>query len=133
MSLILSGMVNIMQLIGCIGTVLFLDKIGRRFLAIFGGLAMGIPHVIMAGIVGRFQTSWAENPGVGWFGVAIIYLYVLAFGFTYGPLGWTLPAEVYPSAVRAKGIGLSVAVNWLANTCIGFSVPEMQKSITWGT
>lgn len=72
MSLILSGMVNICQFVAGIPTFLFLDKIGRRKLSIFGGIAMGIPHMIMAGIVSKYNGKWVENPGMGWFGVALI-------------------------------------------------------------
>ncbi|KFZ06244.1 hypothetical protein V501_07588 [Pseudogymnoascus sp. VKM F-4519 (FW-2642)] len=132
-ALILSGMVNICQLVACIGTFLCLDHFGRRNLAIWGGIAMGIPHAIMAGIVGKYHSSWSSNTGVGWLGVALIYIYILCYGFTYGPLGWTLPAEVFPSGIRATGIGAAVAMNWLANTCIGFAVPQMQVSIGFGT
>jgi hypothetical protein len=45
---------------------------GRRKLAIFGGLAMATPHLIMAGIVGKYSGSWASHKGIGWFGVALI-------------------------------------------------------------
>lgn len=72
MSLILSGMVNICQFVAGIPTFLFLDKFGRRKLAIFGGIAMGIPHIIMAGIVSKYNGKWVDNPGMGWFGVALI-------------------------------------------------------------
>lgn len=75
MSLILSGMVNICQLVAGIPTFLFLDKTGRRKIAIFGGIAMGIPHVIMAGIVSKYDGKWESNPGMGWFGVALICTY----------------------------------------------------------
>lgn len=72
MSLILSGMVNICQFVAGIPTFLFLDKIGRRKLAIFGGIAMGVPHIIMAGIVSKYNGKWENDPGIGWFGVALI-------------------------------------------------------------
>jgi MFS family permease len=75
MSLILSGMVNICQFAAGIPTFLFLDKVGCRKLAIFGGIAMGIPHMIMAGIVSKYNNKWVENPGMGWFGVALICKY----------------------------------------------------------
>lgn len=77
MSLILSGMVNICQFVAGIPTFLFLDKMGRRKLAIFGGIAMGIPHIIMAGIVSKYNDSWESSPGIGWFGVALICKYWL--------------------------------------------------------
>jgi MFS family permease len=72
MSLILSGMVNICQLVAGIPTFIYLDKMGRRKLAIIGGFAMGIPHMIMAGIFGKFNDKWEANRGVGWLGVALI-------------------------------------------------------------
>ncbi|KAK2604477.1 hypothetical protein N8I77_007404 [Diaporthe amygdali] len=133
MSLILSGMVNICQFIAGIPTFLFLDKMGRRKLAIFGGIAMGIPHIIMAGIVSKYNDSWESNPGIGWFGVALIYIYVLAYAASYGPLAWTLPAEIFPSSKRAKGVGAATAMVWLANFIIGVIVPEMQIKLGWGT
>ncbi|RMY68300.1 hypothetical protein D0863_07205 [Hortaea werneckii] len=133
MSLILSGLVNVCQFVGCVPVFLYLDQVGRRTLAIYGGIAMGIPHVIMAGIVGKFSGKWESNAGVGWFGVALIYVYALAYAASYGPLTWTLPAEVFPSSKRAKGVGAATAVNWLSNFIVGVIVPEMQIQIGWGT
>ncbi|RSL96727.1 hypothetical protein CDV31_013331 [Fusarium ambrosium] len=133
MSLILSGMVNICQFVAGIPTFLFLDKVGRRKLAIFGGIAMGILHMIMAGVVNKYNNKWADHPGIGWFGVALIYIYVLAYASSYGPLAWTLPAEVFPSSKRAKGVGAATAMVWLANFIIGVVVPEMQLKLGWGT
>jgi hypothetical protein len=72
MSLILTGMVNICQLVAVLPVLIYLDKIGRRTLALRGGIAMGIPHVIMAGIVGKFSTSWSSHTSLGWFGVALV-------------------------------------------------------------
>lgn len=38
-----------------------------------------------------------------------------------------------PNAYRAKGVGLAVAVSWLANFVIGVAVPPMIVSIGYGT
>lgn len=75
MSLILSGMVNVCQFVGSMPMLLYLDKIGRRNIAIYGGIIMAIPHIIMAGVVSRFSTSWTTHQGVGWFGVALVCEY----------------------------------------------------------
>ena len=93
MALILAGMINIDQLVGAIITIIYLDKIGRRKLAIWGGIAMAIPHTILAGLVGTYNDSWPSHSGVAWFAVAFIYIYVLNFAITYGPLGWTVPGK----------------------------------------
>lgn len=60
-------------------------------------------------------------------------IYVLVYALSYGPLAWVLPAEVFPSSRRAKGVGIATATNWLANFIIGTVVPQMLVSIGWGT
>jgi hypothetical protein len=59
MSLILSGMVNICQFVAGIPTFLYLDKMGRRKIAIFGGTAMGVPHMNHGW--NRQQIQWKEG------------------------------------------------------------------------
>jgi hypothetical protein len=71
-SLILAGMINIGQLVGVTPTLLFMDKFGRRPLAIWGAIGMGIPHAIMAGLIGKYGSSWPEHQGLGWFCVALV-------------------------------------------------------------
>ncbi|QES34830.1 MFS transporter [Streptomyces venezuelae] len=46
-------------------------------------------------------------------------LYVSAFAVGIGPVFWILAAEVFPPAVRAKGVALCVLVNWSANFVVG--------------
>ena len=72
LSLILSGMVNICQLVANIPTFLYLDQLGRRKLAIWGGVAMGIPLAVMAGLFAKYNDSWKTHTGLAWFGVALI-------------------------------------------------------------
>jgi MFS family permease len=71
-SLILSGMMNIAQLFGVIPTLLFMDRIGRRPLAIWGAIGMGIPHAIMAGLTAKYSSDWSSHPGAGWVCVAVV-------------------------------------------------------------
>lgn len=80
-------MINVCQLIGAFVVISCLDKIGRRKSAIGGGIAMGIPHAILAGLVASYNDSWAEHAGVAWFAVALVYIYVLMYSLSYGPLG----------------------------------------------
>ncbi|OOF99275.1 hypothetical protein ASPCADRAFT_513319 [Aspergillus carbonarius ITEM 5010] len=133
MSLILSGLINVCQLVGGIPILMYLDRVGRRKLAIYGGIAMAIPHLVMAGLMNRFSRDWAAHQGVGWFCVALIYLYVLSYSTSYGPLAWVLPAEVFPSSKRAKGVGAATGMIWLANFIIGVVVPDMLLKLGWGT
>ncbi|GLB02163.1 hypothetical protein AtubIFM57258_003504 [Aspergillus tubingensis] len=87
----------------------------------------------MAGLMNRFSSDWATHQAVGWFCVALIYLYVLSYSVSYEPLAWVLPAEVFPSSKRATGVGAATGMIWLANFIIGVVVPEMLLKLGWGT
>ena len=115
MSLILSGIFNALQIVGvCIAFVL-IDKIGRRPLAIGGGIGNMICYVVIAALVGRYENNWSENTTAGWACVAMAFLFIIVFGASYSSLGWALPPEVFPVSLRSKGVAFSVAVNWLSN------------------
>ncbi|GKZ53849.1 hypothetical protein AnigIFM49718_008634 [Aspergillus niger] len=60
-------------------------------------------------------------------------LYVLSYSVSYGPLALVLPAEVFSSSKRAKGVGAATERIWLANFIIGVVVPEMLLKLGLGT
>lgn len=72
MSLILSGMINIGQLIGVVPAMMYIDRLGRRGLAIWGAVGMGTAHAVMSGVYGAFGDVWPENPAAAWTCVAFV-------------------------------------------------------------
>ncbi|KAF5856022.1 hypothetical protein ETB97_008009 [Aspergillus alliaceus] len=133
MSLILSGVFNILQLVTVIICFLIIDKTGRRPLAIFGGLATGIAYTIIAILSGLYANDWTAHPDSGWAFVVMAFLFILIFGLTYSPLGWALPSEVFPNATRSKGVALSTNTNWLSNFIVGIATPPMMDNIGYRT
>ena len=45
--------------------------------------------------------------------------FVLTFGVGLGPVVWLLPAELFPTQLRASAIATTTVVNWLANYVVG--------------
>jgi MFS transporter, SP family, sugar:H+ symporter len=43
--------------------------------------------------------------------VLVVCLFVLAFGWSWGPLGWTVPSEIFALETRSAGQSITVAVN----------------------
>lgn len=60
------------------------------------------------------------------------FCFIMVYGVSYSPLGWCLPAEVFPNSHRAKGVALATCVNWLSNFIIGIAVPPMLENIHFG-
>ena len=55
---------------------------------------------------------------------AFVMLYNIVYGFTWGPMPWLLPAEIFPLRGRSKGMALATTSNWLFNFAIGMSAPD---------
>ncbi|XBH75149.1 hypothetical protein VPH35_101962 [Triticum aestivum] len=84
------------------------DRLGRRKLLISGGIQMIVCQVIVAAILGvKFG---ADKQLLRSYSI-VICLFMLAFGWSWGPLGWTVPSEIFPLETRSAGQSITVAVN----------------------
>jgi MFS family permease len=118
MQLIMSGVLNITQIVGVITSLWTLDMFGRRKILLVGSVCMFISHVVIAGLVGKFSHDWPSHKGEGWTSVAFLMFYMISFGASWGPVPWAMPAEIFPSSLRAKGVAISTSSNWINNFII---------------
>ena len=63
----------------------------------------------------------------------MVWLFVVNFGYSWGPCGWVIISEVWPLSNRAYGIALGASSNWMSNFIVGQITPIMLKKITFGT
>ncbi|KAK5993301.1 High-affinity hexose transporter ght4-like protein [Cladobotryum mycophilum] len=98
-----------------------------------GSVVMAVSMIIVGVIVAKFRHDWPAHKGAGWVAVALIWVYIAGFGATWGPVSWTLISEIFPLSIRAKGVSIGAASNWLNNFAIAFFTPPMLKHWAWGT
>ena len=132
MQLIMSGVLNVTQLVGVITSLWTMDRFGRRPLLLWGSLCMTLSHVIIAVLVGMFSSDWPVHRPEGWVSVAFLLFYMFSFGASWGPVPWAMPSEIFPSSVRAKGVALSTCSNWLNNFIIGLITPPLVQNTGFG-
>ncbi|RDL31050.1 putative Quinate permease [Venustampulla echinocandica] len=132
-SLLATGVVGIVMFLATIPSVLYIDKIGRKPILIIGAIGMAICHMIIAGIVGSFRYSWPEHRGAGWAAVVMVWIFVINFGYSWGPCAWIIVAEIWPISNRPYGIALGASSNWMNNFIVGQVTPDMIASISYGT
>lgn len=108
-SSVVTGAVLAFSTLVSIATV---DKWGRRALLIGGGIQMIVSQVIVAVILGlKFGGEKQLSKEYSVLVVVVICLFVAAFGWSWGPLGWTVPSEIFPLETRSAGQSITVAVN----------------------
>ncbi|GAB0132372.1 hypothetical protein EsDP_00000812 [Epichloe bromicola] len=132
MQLIMSGVLNVIQLIGVSSSLWTLDRFGRRKILLWGSIGMFISHFIIAILVGKFSSNWPAHKAEGWTSVAFLLFYMLAFGASWGPVPWAMPSEIFPSSLRAKGVSISTCSNWLNNFIVGLITPPLVQNTGFG-
>ncbi|EAA58073.1 hypothetical protein AN6098.2 [Aspergillus nidulans FGSC A4] len=134
--LIMSGVLNSLQLVGCTSTVWTMDTLGRRKLLFAGSVSETISHNIIAALVGRYSSNWASHQTAGWVSAAFLLVYMVAFGAAWGPVGLAIPSdslEIFPSSLRAKGVAIATCSNWLNNFIIGLITLPLIEGTGYGT
>ncbi|KAF5198620.1 Hexose carrier protein hex6 [Thalictrum thalictroides] len=95
-------------------SMLVVDKFGRRSLFMVGGVQMLVSQVIIGGLmkahVGNHNIVSNRH---GCAILALICVYVAGFGWSWGPLAWLVPSEIFPLEIRSAGQSITVAVNFL--------------------
>lgn len=73
-----------------------------------------LKQVVVAIILGvKFGDNQELSKGYSILVVIVICLFVVAFGWSWGPLGWTIPSEIFPLETRSAGQSITVSVNLL--------------------
>ncbi|KAK4781321.1 hypothetical protein SAY87_017427 [Trapa incisa] len=109
------------------------DRLGRRALLISGGIQMIVCQCVVSLILGvKFGHNQELTKGFSILVVVVICLFVVAFGWSWGPLGWTVPSEIFPLETRSAGQSITVAVNLFFTFIIGQSFLSMLCAFKFG-
>lgn len=105
-----------------------MERIGRRNLLVWGALGMAICEFIVA-IVGTVRPD--DDAAVKAM-IAFICIYIAFFATTWGPGAWVVIGEIFPLPMRAKGVALSTASNWMCKSFIALPTSP-SANISQGT
>ncbi|MCO5613442.1 hypothetical protein L7F22_067718 [Adiantum nelumboides] len=101
--------------LSCCPAILFVDRIGRRPLLLFGSALMASSLVVVGSI---FATAFRGDvkklpPAESVTEVVMVCVFVVGFGMSLGPLTWLIPSEILSQNVRSAGQSVAVFVNML--------------------
>jgi len=132
-NLLATGVVGIVMFLATIPAVMYVDKLGRKPVLVSGAIGMAACHFIIAGIVASFQDDWPNHQGAGWAACVMVWLFVIFFGYSWGPCAWIVIAEIWPMSNRPYGIALGASSNWMNNFIVGQVTPDMLTHLRYGT
>ncbi|KAF5967997.1 quinate transporter protein [Fusarium bulbicola] len=132
-SLLATGVVGIVMFIATVPAVLWIDRLGRKPVLTVGAIGMGACHLIIAVILAKNIDQFETHKAAGWAAICMVWLFVVHFGYSWGPCAWIIVAEVWPLSTRPYGTSLGASSNWMNNFIVGQVTPDMLEDITYGT
>ncbi|WVZ85903.1 hypothetical protein U9M48_032761 [Paspalum notatum var. saurae] len=111
MGAVILGAVNLGSLLLSMPVI---DRYGRKVLFMVGGVQMMICQVAIAWIMGAKLGTSGEATMARPYAVAVLVLTCLhsaGFGWSWGPLCWVVPSEIFPVDIRSLGQALNVSIS----------------------
>ena len=127
---ILSGVLSIGA---CLGTIMLVDKIGRKPLLLVGSAGMAVTLAIVAYAFSTAVTGadgGVSLPGHnGLMALIAANLYVIFFNLSWGPIMWVMLGEMFPNQIRGSALAVCGFAQWFANYLIAQSFPLMASGL----
>ncbi|KAK9343131.1 general substrate transporter [Lipomyces starkeyi] len=126
---LLSGFLQIWNLIIAVSAALSVDLLGRRFLFLVSCCGMLACYIAISGLSGSFANTGAKATGTAVIPFLFIYYGFYDIGFT--PLMFSYTCEIWPYELRARGMASMSAATGMATFFNIFVNPIALDSIQW--
>jgi sugar porter (SP) family MFS transporter len=130
-SLLISLTTSVVNILGTLIAIAFVDRIGRRPLALIGSIGMTVSLGTAA-----WAFSFAAKAGgtdvripraEGAVALVAAHTFVLFFALSWGVVVWVMLGEMFPNRVRAAAMSVATAAQWLANWAVTVTFPSLSK------
>jgi sugar porter (SP) family MFS transporter len=103
------------------------DRWGRKPLMLLGAAGMGLSLLAMGSLAQCAADPAAHTKAM----LLFIVLYIACFGLSVGPVTWVILAEIFPTAVRGRALGVATFFLWLADYAVTQTFPILDARNSW--
>jgi SP family galactose:H+ symporter-like MFS transporter len=115
------GVVNVAMTLVAIRLI---DIVGRRILLLVGMAGMAVSLCVLAAgfLIGT-------QGALGWITAFSLTAYVGFFAIGLGPVFWLLISEIFPMAMRGRGMSIATIANWSFNLLVALTFLDLVESL----
>ncbi|MEF3116455.1 sugar porter family MFS transporter [Streptomyces chrestomyceticus] len=124
---------SIINIIGTVIAMVFVDRIGRRPLALIGSAGMAVALALEAWAFASKTADGTLPTAQGTVALVAAHAFVLFFALSWGVVVWVFLGEMFPNKIRAAALGVAACAQWIANWAITASFPSLSDWNLSGT
>ncbi|MCX4587679.1 sugar porter family MFS transporter [Streptomyces sp. NBC_01481] len=132
-SFLYSFTTSIINIIGTVIAMVFVDRVGRRPLALIGSAGMAIALAFEAWAFSADLVDGKLPTTQGVVALVAAHVFVLFFALSWGVVVWVFLGEMFPNRIRAAALGVAASAQWIANWAITASFPSLSDWNLSGT
>ncbi|MDG2031991.1 MAG: sugar porter family MFS transporter [Phycisphaerales bacterium] len=136
---LLTAMIGVVNVLATFIAIWLVDRLGRRVLLLAGTSLMMLSQIGIGIFAFWIPTGAAAADGTGSvpmagiFALVMIFLAIIAFAFSLGPLVWLVISEIFPAGVRSACVGVATAANWTGAFIVALFTLTVLENKSLGT
>lgn len=132
-SFLYSFTTSIINIVGTVIAMIFVDRIGRKPLALVGSAGMAVSLALEAWAFSAKAADGSLPTAQGTVALIAAHAFVLFFALSWGVVVWVFLGEMFPNRIRAAALGVAASAQWVANWAITASFPSLAEWNLSGT
>ncbi|MGK5728762.1 sugar porter family MFS transporter [Streptomyces sp. URMC 124] len=132
-SFLYSFTTSIINIVGTVIAMIFVDRVGRKPLAIVGSAGMAVSLALEAWAFSAQASDGSLPTAQGTVALIAAHAFVLFFALSWGVVVWVFLGEMFPNRIRAAALGVAASAQWVANWVITASFPSLSDWNLSGT
>ncbi|MET9414086.1 sugar porter family MFS transporter [Streptomyces klenkii] len=132
-SFLYSFTTSIINIVGTVIAMIFVDRVGRKPLALVGSAGMAISLALEAWAFSAQAGDGSLPTAQGTVALIAAHAFVLFFALSWGVVVWVFLGEMFPNRIRAAALGVAASAQWIANWAITASFPSLSDWNLSGT
>lgn len=115
-----------------------IEQFGRRKSLIVGAFLMGTFFFILGALIRTHppppppQLDASHTSGASIAMAVMIYLYVIPYCFSWGPVPWVYCSEIFSNNLRSYGVAWAAATQWFWNFVVSYVTPLLVQHLSRG-
>ncbi|KAJ2718701.1 hypothetical protein GGI07_005637 [Coemansia sp. Benny D115] len=135
----INGLVNVSS---TVPAIIWIDKWGRRPTLLVGTVCIIVFYLVLSLLMRSYMALTGVEDhetlvinmsarSLGFASICMVYLVVASFAFSWGPCGWLIPSEIFPTHLRAKANSVTTGTNWISNFVVTLTSPLLLDVAKW--
>ncbi|KAI3955311.1 hypothetical protein MKW92_004181 [Papaver armeniacum] len=114
-ALLSSVLIGVIATMSTFVSMFIVDRFGRRALFIVGGIQMFMSQIIIGSVMANKLGDHTAlmTKSYAYLVIVFICVYVCGYSWSWGPLGWSVPSEIFPLEIRSAGQTIVVSTGMI--------------------